>query len=326
MDTVWDGTSIVIKGQRIGLLGDPHLGRRFVNDVPLHRRGQREQMVMRDFEQRLVRDQPMLHVCMGDLFDKPVVDPAVVLAAARIYLRAASESKNTTFVVIAGNHDLGRDVKATTSFDLFAAIVDDAVVVVRDQPMVLNFDGLRVGFCPWSATMTAEEMARKLSLPLDCAFGHWDVIAPGEDRSNLAPVDVLREMVSVAVTGHDHRCRVEKRGDFDLMVTGSMQPYAHGEDPGSRFYMTMSLDEFRAQNLGLLRDKCLRIVLQDGEDAPTDIDALQVKFIRPKDQEAQIAVGFDGGLNMQKLFADTFSEFQVPPDLADRIMERYRSC
>ena len=52
------------------LLGDPHLGRTFVHGVPLHRRGEREVMMWRNFAQSLSNVTTPLHICLGDLFDR----------------------------------------------------------------------------------------------------------------------------------------------------------------------------------------------------------------------------------------------------------------
>lgn len=330
-DDTWTGTALNIRGHRIALLPDAHLGRRFVADVPLHRRGEREAMVMQDFANRmyaLAQDPPTFHVCVGDLFDKPYVDPGVVLETASLYRSVAKACPETTFVVIAGNHDLSKDVAAKTSFDLFAAIVGNEVSIVRDEPRVLldGQTGLRLGFVPWSPSRSAAEMVKDLP-ELDCVFGHWDVVAPGEDKSNLAPIERIRETVSIAVTGHDHRCRIEDFAGFKLYVTGSMQPYSHSEDQTGALYRTVTLEELAAISKEELRKLCVRVLLKPDDEAPNDIDALQVRMMRAAStNEEHLQVGFGEGLDMKDLFETVFNEFEVPVALRTRIMEKYRSC
>ena len=73
------------------LLGDPHLGRKFVTGVPLDRRGDREKMQMEQFEDEVIGIPPgrHFHVCMGDLFDKHTVDNKWVDFAYETYRQAA---------------------------------------------------------------------------------------------------------------------------------------------------------------------------------------------------------------------------------------------
>lgn len=325
----WNGTRLVLNDRLIHILPDAHLGRRFLNNVPLHRRGERERMVMADFQQRLqdvIDEEPTVHITIGDIFDQPRVDPMVVLMAAEAYQDAAYNSPKTHFVILPGNHDLSRDVEAKTSYDLLRAILVAVkrpnIQVLRDVPEVMMANGLRLGFVPWHPTETSEEMVSQLgkAAPFDAIFGHWDVIAP-IDRRNLVPIEVLREMTSIVVTGHDHRRRAERRGeDLALLVTGSMQPYAHGEDVDGTMYRTVTLGELPSDT----RNLCLRIMLQGNEEAPTDIDALQVQIMRVVSKEdAKIEVGFGDAFNIETIFADEFEKAELPQDVIMAIRDRY---
>lgn len=61
-------------GAEINLTGDPHLARAFRTGVPLHRLGDREEMVWQDFQQQLETSAEVT-IILGDLFDKFVVPP-----------------------------------------------------------------------------------------------------------------------------------------------------------------------------------------------------------------------------------------------------------
>ena len=118
----------------ITLMGDAHLGRSFIHGVALSRRGEREEMVWRDFAANLAAAKPGLHVSMGDLFDKAIVPYEVIARAAKLYRQAAEAKPQTRFVVLRGNHDVRRDLEKISAFDLFA-------LLVRDIPTIFVVSG-----------------------------------------------------------------------------------------------------------------------------------------------------------------------------------------
>jgi len=85
-------------------LGDPHLGKRFVEGVPLHRRGEREAHQWAEFERSLNDvSSAKNHICVGDLFDAFSVDEATVLRAAEHYVSAAARHRGTHYYILRGN-------------------------------------------------------------------------------------------------------------------------------------------------------------------------------------------------------------------------------
>lgn len=301
------------------IIPDPHLGRKFVNDVPLHRRGEREEMVWKDFESRLagkLAPNVDYHVCVGDLFDKPVVQASDVLRAAEAYLAAARRNPHVSYVVIAGNHDLNRDL-SPSSFDLFRQIVEGRernITIVRDEACYVG----TVLFCPWSPTKTAAEIvSSRQGRMVSCAVGHWDMVG---DVPNLIPVEQLVSITSRVFTGHDHKRRVEKRGHLTINVVGSMQPYAHGEDEGE-MYVTCTLDTLPEDH----RMKCLRIMLKPGEVPPDNIDALQVRFQRVDEViDEALPVLTDHNFNVEALLAQALARRNVHAEVAAKLQEAFR--
>jgi hypothetical protein len=323
----WDDGPFTLGGTTFLCLPDVHLGRRFLADVPLHRRGERERMLEDAFLSHMAEAQrvkPDCHVTMGDLFDRPFVSPATVLLAADAYRRAVEASPDTFFVVLAGNHDIPRDLDAVCSFDLFARLVEPyGVTVVRSEPALWHGrDGLTCAFLPWHPARSSAEMAAEIALPVDIAFGHWDVVNPGSDH-NLVPPIKARLMV----TGHDHRRRVERAPTgAPLFVTGCVMPLTHAEDPAGALYRTVTLPELEAMPEAERRSLCLRVVLQPGERLPEGIDALQVKPLRAGQETAALPeVGFDDALDMRALFDEVFERHAVPLALREELLERYRS-
>ena len=156
-------TEIEIGTASVGILGDPHLGRSFVRGVPLEKRGLREQMVMQDFQERLKASGKYdAFVCMGDLFDKWAVPYSVIFQAAWAYLQAARANPQTEYWIIAGNHDISRDLEKKGALDIFELIVGhlENITVVRhtDYSIYQEIGGVEVGFIPFHPTIAATEL------------------------------------------------------------------------------------------------------------------------------------------------------------------------
>src|SRR5277367_6305370 len=117
------------------VLGDGHLGKQFIHNVPLHRRGDHERIVWAKFEESLDPQGAEVHTNLGDLFDRPVVPYAIVWRAAQLYIDTARRYPQTIFVVLRGNHDASRDLEAISAFDIFAGLVagHSNIVVVKDS-------------------------------------------------------------------------------------------------------------------------------------------------------------------------------------------------
>lgn len=308
---------LTLNSAKVALLPDPHLGRKFTNDVPLHRRGDRERMVWEDFENRLLTlpEGVHYHVTLGDLFDTPNVSAETVLRAAAAYTKAKKRSPHTVFIILAGNHDLGRSLQPV-SFDMFAAIVvNHGIKVVRDKGEA--FGPLAV--VPWSPTKTAAEIVSELPRrPFAAVCGHWDLSG---DVPNLLPVAGLLEITSLAITGHDHKRRSEKRSKLDVLCAGSMQPYAHGEDDGE-MYRTCTLDELPENT----RDLCLRIILRNEEVPPEGIDALQVQFRRAEEiVEEVLPLIVDHSFSVGTLITQACQRRGIKADVIQRLTDAFAS-
>lgn len=303
----------------IEFLGDPHLGKRFVNNVPLHRRGEREAMVLRDFRQSILETTADVHITVGDLFDAAVVTYNTILEAAKTYEEAAKTGAE--YVVISGNHDASRDLERSSAFDIFAKIVApfDHVYVFK-EPTVWN----GIAFFPWHPTLSTETLVRQLDLSkATMAVGHWDV-DERMDPHNLIPTEALAAAgVTTAYTGHDHKKRTFVRDGVTVHVVGSMQPYAHGEESDESLYVTRTLAEALDAPKDY-RDKCLRIRLAPGEVLEEQIDCLQLVLQREGDAEEEIDVQL-GDFDIRDLFKQAFDEEDVREDLRKQVQLRYET-
>lgn len=297
---------VTVEGITFDLLGDPHLGRQFVNGVSLNRRGEREAMVWQDFEKSLVNTTSDFHVCMGDLFDKWIVPYDTILRAADVYMRAADDKPDTIFVIMKGNHDWIRDLERRSAFDVFAAVVESVDNIwVISIPTVSN----GVLFYPWHPSKDAGETVARYK-NIKAAFGHWDTEF-GEH--NMVPT---KAGIPVLYTGHVHKPTSFTRDGTEVVVVGSMQPYAFGEETDDSLYVTLDKPE------GDLRNKVVRL-----KAPPTEpVDCLQLVLMRESsrvvDNSPTVSLG---NFDLEGLFRRAFQEAEVPPSLVDEVLGQFQA-
>lgn len=304
------------------LLGDPHLGRSFVNGVPLARRGDRESHVDFQFYRDLLNCNDDLHVCMGDLFDKAQVPYHVIMNTYLKYQFAANHHPKRHFVILKGNHDWQRDLEKPSAFDVFAALVRSIsnIHIVTDHYQI----GKAVFFA-WHPTISATEMVTDNVWDADVALGHWDIEDFGGDNLNLIPTAKLAELgVKKAYTGHIHKPQQFSRDGVDVTVVGSMQPYAHGEEIDDSLYQTVSKKQYLAAPAGSFHGKCLRIDLRAGETLDDEIDCLQLT-IRQHGEDESVAPVTLGDFDMKNLFTESFKEAGVSDKTTKIMLERYEA-
>lgn len=258
----------------VWLIGDPHLGKKFEVGVPLHRRGEREQRQLALFREELATADVSTIVMVGDLFDHPYVGYAVVKAAADLVLAAAAARPHVDFVMMAGNHDLPRNITHVGAFHAFKQMVEGRYsnLIVCLKPGIRN--GL--AFFPWEWDRSAAEQVADLEgEKYVAAIGHWDLKSfPGSSDKHLAPVAALGDVA--LYSGHYHKEGVYRVGGRDVHCCGSMEPYARGEGD---LYVTLSREDLLATPAEELRDKCVHVLLRPGEDVP-EIDALAITHER----------------------------------------------
>lgn len=308
--------------QDIILMGDPHLGRKFRTGVPVHRIGEREQHVWKDFMSSLeVPPGTKMHVNMGDLFDKFVVSPEVLLEAARVYTQAAETNLDCHFVIIEGNHDVSRDRSKASSFDVFTQLVAGLknIQVVRDKAVQIG----EYGFVPFNAFEATKDLVLQLPDGLAAVFGHWDIQDWGGE--NVIPTELLSSKgIKVAFSGHDHLPRVEARHGVTINVVGSLQPYTHAEDDTNQWYRTVTLDELSDIPEADLGNLNIRVLLKEGESLPEDLDCLSMIAKR-------VAVNDQGEIETDTESFDSFDigkalAAAVHEDVRDVIMEKFNAA
>jgi len=287
---------------KINILGDVHLGRVFKNGVPLHRRGEREKSIFDQFCLELQTDCDVL-IQVGDIFDKHRVDLNVVLdtsIAIGVYAKAQPQKQ---FYFLRGNHDASRDMEKVSSFDVLRHLCagNSNVFFITDKPTYVVLDPeTTILMLPWHPVKSSVEMISTCLGPAEIVVGHWDHMVVKDDH-NMIPLDHLKQLTKCVASGHDHVARVYKHEKMVVNIVGSMQPLTHAEDPNGNLYITRTLAEFSALDPGDYRNKCVRILLADGELPPSDVDCLQLTF-KKVGQDEGLEVDFDDAFDMNKLF------------------------
>ncbi|WP_439521603.1 metallophosphoesterase [Marivita sp.] len=301
-----------------GLMGDPHLAKSFVHGVPLHRRGDREAMIWEAFTANLESAEADLHVCTGDVFDRAIVPYDVLLKAADIYRKVASEKPQTRFVILRGNHDHLKDLERASAFDLFARLVSDLpnITIVTDPVMIEG--SLFVGYdpiIPLTDRITEDHRGAK------AAFFHAETEGYGTDF-NVIPFGKLADLnIREVFNGHEHKpARFIKQG-VGVTVVGSLQPFSHGEESDDALYVTLPLSDL--ETAGDLSNKSVRVLLEPGETLDQEIDCLQLTIKRRTEAEAELGEVTLGEFDIDALFKQAFSEAHVSEGLTDTMLHRF---
>jgi len=267
-------------GARVHLIGDPHLGKKFEEGVPQHRRGERETRQAAHFADELEADADVI-VMVGDLFDNPYVSDAVIVAAARAVLGAAERNPDVLYVMMAGNHDKPRNMTLVGAWHAFREMTQHRLsnLFILDRPAHLG----ALAFFPWEWDRRADDQVSDLAdaVGIEHAIGHWDLAVFDGKDDHLAPVAPLRKAFGdVGLwSGHFHKAGLFLDGA--VRCTGSMEPYAHGEGD---LYVTLT----RAEALLAtdLHNKVVRVLLAPGEDLP-EIDCLALTHKRVRNDEEE---------------------------------------
>ena len=319
----------------IKTLPDPHMGKAFRTGVPLHRLGEREISQMADLRRSLMDGPETYHVCTGDLFDRFAVPNHILLAVYESYSVAACSRPDRQFIILRGNHDASRDANRISSFELLALMLRPFknITVISDKPAV-HAGGL--GFIPWHPFKDAEEMAgefitgakdvaSEFGTEIKVVFTHNDIEAFGDKVENLIPTKTLSQVTDLIVNGHIHTF-IEQEFDRDgvhVILTGSMQPYTHAENPLGVLYRTLTLAEFDAMPPEDYRDLNIRLLLSPGQDLPTDVDCLSLTSKRLVLDEEGEQVDIEEFMNLD--LGGLLAKRLAGNPLADRIMEKFNA-
>lgn len=288
---------------KISCVGDPHLGRVFKTGVPSERLGEREESQYNTFFSLLNPSDPLIKVVviMGDLFDKFIVSPTVVLRTFEIIKQAVLSNPNIRYCLIPGNHDLSKDVLRKSSYELLYLSLSKLEEEVENLTAVLHnnsYDILEVtpkcrfylnlvAYSPfdnsnmWDNTIEQDVF---LTDPLNkgvISFGHWDSLSIID--SGYVPTQKLLDKSILTISGHEHVFK-SYQYPYDtnkntVIFTGSMQPYSHAEDPEKSIYVTIDTDTLEDYDLTTLKNKCVRLYCDPMFKLEKRFDCLSLSYM-----------------------------------------------
>ena len=305
------------------LIGDPHIGIDFDNrGTPLHRRGERRASQFQQLAEELAKD-VTLNVMVGDLFDKPVVPQKLLYKTYTLYRDAALARPQTTFVLLAGNHDVPREKMDAVTGEPNLGSIHSLKEMLRWLPnvrVVMEPEIIGdIAFFPWEWGVTALEQVNG-PLP-NTAVGHWDIVSFGGDDSHLCPVNRLQDHgIDKIITGHYHLS-----GDYGpVFCTGSLQPYTHAEDPNGTMYRTLTLAELEVADPAEIRDLNIRVLLAPGEVIPDNIDCLSLtkKRLDEEGSDTSLIEVNLGDFKLTSALDRHLHEQEVPTGIQNQIKER----
>lgn len=302
------------------LIGDPHVTKKYMLGVPVHRRGEREQSLMEDLRTRLNDVKADMVIMVGDLFEKPTCDLKDLYSVCEMMLDACRRNPSVTYVFQAGNHDISPQQAFKGAFDilkLFHQMLPNLHIITK--PTVIN----RVALFPWEWDRTSLEQLDDLdSGSYDFAIGHWDLVSyDGDHIGHMCPAAELTSRgAKVIETGHWHVPGIYKIDGVEVNCTGSMQPMTHSEDPDSELFVTLTYDEYLSIDPQDYKDKYVRVVVEGDEKVESLEDCLGFKVKR-----ASTDVGLDtvdtsfDGLNIDQLVTKVLDNNQVSSELSSEI-------
>lgn len=285
----------------MNLIGDTHFGRKFKTGVPIHRRGELENLFYMKFAEALHQN-ANITIQLGDLFDAPVVDLDTIASVFVLIHRASTSHPNREFIFVRGNHDASRDSAQATAFEILIEMCSklENVHFVTDTFRLGN--NVFIGWDYHREEPLSETFERADVKPEDIIFGHFE-----------EPVDTyLLSIPNSVYSGHIHK----KHDVGNVHFVGSLLPIAFGEESDDMIMETVTLGELRERDPESIKHKRIRVLLKDGEEVPDSLDCLQLIVKREEKEDNQIVLDVETEcVDMRKLFDEELSESGMSEEL-----------
>lgn len=243
----------------IQTIGDPHLGRNYRNNNR-DRLGDREKSIRISFL-HLLNEPSDITVILGDLFDKVSVTNEWFSFSIKALSLFAEKNPEKKLIILNGNHDLTKDVHRVSSFKLLEKYfkLNDTypnIIFLDNITDYIYLDKYNTSLCftnydPFSSLDDLQIPVLRLfeqTSTFKIAFGHFEVDDFGSDKYiNRQIPNTLLDNFDLVVTGHIHKPYSTKIKNADILVVGSMQPYAFGEEiqEDGDLYVTINIDELK---------------------------------------------------------------------------------
>lgn len=292
-------------------IGDVHLGKRFKSkDIPLAKRGVREQILTLRFQQAVTRAVKQVQkggyegiVFMGDLFDSFCVSYEDIMTVYNV-LRSIPITIST--VILEGNHDQSKNTDRISAFQILETLCNNVLnLIFVSSKRDWYYTGNSL-FVPY----LGKGINQIITKPVSTAdiYGHFEE----ED------FPWLKTHFAHVYSGHIHSPRQED----NLTVVGSIMPFTFAEDPTNTFMKTCTLEEYEEDlRNGVAPYRCYRLKLQAGEEMPDSATANCLQLSRYSSDKAveqeDLSVNFET-FDLEKLMheaLDTLGVFQEFYDL-----------
>lgn len=321
-------------GCALKTIGDVHLGRVFKNNVPLHRRGEYENLQLQTLKQELNTPAPvgaegalldLVNVQVGDWFDKGVVANRDVLNSYNILKKYEDEHVEPLYI-ISGNHDDSKSITEPTSWDVLAQFFTGSqrVIFVKSWEVYTLNDGTQILFVGWNIfNSTATALIQAIESGFDkirVVVCHLDRVSYGDD-SNVIPYDFfLSKGIEYVVSGHEHKPYRFRENNMHVIGTGSMLPYSHAEDPESEHYITFrSMEELEAYGVENLGQKHVRVYVEDPNLLP-EFDSLSLQVNKSEAElDETISEVVIESYNAKAIWDASAQSVELPKDEADQL-------
>ena len=302
------------------IIGDPHLGREFKQNVPLDRRGEREALMFKQFTDELNVPDDLI-IVIGDLFEHWYISYENLYRTIEILLSWQKRFPKKVLVLLQGNHDYSPANGVYGAWDILDLSLRPYanIRVVRKPETICG-----VVFFPWEWDRSAEEQLNDITLWTSTAVGHWDLVDYGGDTGHLCPAGSLKAHgVTRIVSGHWHLAGVYTIDGVDVECTGSMQPMTHAEDPEGKMYVTLTSEEYARTDPETLRDKYVRVRGPNVSDITPPETCLGFKTERvDRGTVVPTEKVTLGDFDIKKILDKHLKAHEVPEDVQREVKER----
>lgn len=301
------------------LIGDPHIGREFKANVPLDRRGDREEMMFTQFEKELLVPDDLI-IVIGDLFEHWYIKSEYLYRTLSILLSWQKKNPKKKLILLQGNHDYSPAEGVYGAWDILELALQpyDNIHVVRTPQTLCG-----VMFFPWEWARTAEEQLDDELLWTDTAVGHWDLGDYGGDTGHLCPAERLNSQgVTRIISGHWHLAGDYVVGGIKVTCTGSMQPMTHAEDKEGKLYVTLTEQEYNAADPTSFKDKYVRVTCDKGSEVNPPPTCLGFKTHLSNEKPEAVERVSLGVFDINKILEKHLTSHKVPEPVQKEIKER----
>lgn len=278
---------------KVQTIGDVHLGKTFKTGVSSSKLGVRESLIVKDLSDLMFppADSPITHVVIvGDLFDKYIVSPNIVMIAYDLLMKASDKYSHIEYFLIPGNHDFSRDITKKSSYSLLYLMLQGLpnIHIVYDKFIYHEVDEDNALYFDSYDAFHKEREESYYNYPFKkdtniISFGHWDSIK--NEFGSYYPHKDIVEYSSTIVSGHIHTPEQFESEGVQYIYTGSLQPYSHAEDPHNQFYITIQYDVLESYfekesttELEKLSTKNVRISCYPGYVLPFELECLSLTY------------------------------------------------